>query len=67
MDFARKFALAGMLHHFTQSGNAYLEGFTPFWEVLFAHANDRAANFALETHGAEITTLIREFLVRKLV
>lgn len=26
----------------TQSGNAYLEGFTPFWEVLFAHANDRA-------------------------
>ncbi|MEV6430268.1 alpha/beta hydrolase [Nocardia sp. NPDC051463] len=28
----------------TQSGNAYLEGFTPFWEVLFAHANDRAAH-----------------------
>ncbi|WP_433245813.1 alpha/beta fold hydrolase [Streptosporangium sp. CA-135522] len=25
----------------TQSGNAYLEGFTPFWEVLFAHASDR--------------------------
>ncbi|WP_435590977.1 alpha/beta fold hydrolase [Nocardia sp. bgisy118] len=30
----------------TQSGNAYLEGFTPFWEVLFAHAKDRAANEA---------------------
>ncbi|WP_194829560.1 alpha/beta fold hydrolase [Nocardia sp. XZ_19_231] len=28
----------------TQSGNAYLEGFTPFWEVLFAHANDRVAH-----------------------
>ncbi|MFF5262081.1 alpha/beta fold hydrolase [Actinomadura viridis] len=28
----------------TQSGNAYEEGFTPFWEVLFAHAKDRAAN-----------------------
>ncbi|NKX90322.1 alpha/beta fold hydrolase [Nocardia coubleae] len=28
----------------TQSGNAYLEGFTPFWEPLFAHANDRAAH-----------------------
>ncbi|WP_406237002.1 alpha/beta fold hydrolase [Nocardia sp. NBC_01009] len=28
----------------TQSGNAYLEGFTPFWEVLFAHANDRATH-----------------------
>ncbi|GAA4968616.1 pimeloyl-ACP methyl ester carboxylesterase [Nonomuraea thailandensis] len=28
----------------TQSGNAYLEGFTPFWEVLFAHAKDRAAH-----------------------
>ncbi|MGK8522685.1 alpha/beta fold hydrolase [Nocardia asteroides] len=28
----------------TQSGNAYLEGFTPFWEVLFAHADDRAAH-----------------------
>lgn len=41
----------------TQSGNAYLEGgFTPFWDVLFAHAKDRAANeeevrekFTLET------------------
>ncbi|MFD3429860.1 alpha/beta fold hydrolase [Nocardia fluminea] len=28
----------------TQSGNAYLDGFTPFWEVLFAHADDRAAH-----------------------
>ncbi|WP_407108106.1 alpha/beta fold hydrolase [Rhodococcus aetherivorans] len=28
----------------TQSGNAYREGFTPFWEVLFAHAQDRAAH-----------------------
>ncbi|MYY09342.1 alpha/beta fold hydrolase [Streptomyces sp. SID4919] len=28
----------------TQSGNAYQEGFTPFWDVLFAHARDRAAN-----------------------
>ncbi|MEV0294886.1 alpha/beta hydrolase [Nocardia sp. NPDC050710] len=28
----------------TQSGNAYLEGFTPFWEVLFAHAEDRATH-----------------------
>jgi pimeloyl-ACP methyl ester carboxylesterase len=29
----------------TQSGNAYVEGFTtPFWDVLFAHAKDRAAN-----------------------
>ncbi|WP_235967699.1 alpha/beta fold hydrolase, partial [Streptomyces mesophilus] len=30
----------------TQSGNAYLEGFTSFWDVLFAHAEDRAANEA---------------------
>lgn len=30
----------------TQSGNAYLEGFTPFWDRLFAHARDRAANEA---------------------
>jgi len=29
-----------------QSGNAYLEGFTPFWDVLFAHAKDREANEA---------------------
>ncbi|MFE4461242.1 alpha/beta fold hydrolase [Nocardia tengchongensis] len=28
----------------TQSGNAYLEGFTPFWDILFAHAKDRAAH-----------------------
>ncbi|SCL51786.1 alpha/beta fold hydrolase [Micromonospora peucetia] len=28
----------------TQSGNAYTEGFTPFWDVLFAHAKDRAAH-----------------------
>lgn len=28
----------------TQSGNAYREGFTPFWEVLFAHAQDRTAH-----------------------
>jgi len=28
----------------SQSGNAYMEGFTPFWDVLFAHAADRAAN-----------------------
>ncbi|MCW2511520.1 MAG: alpha/beta hydrolase [Mycobacterium sp.] len=28
----------------TQSGNAYMEGFTPFWDILFAHAQDRAAN-----------------------
>ena len=25
----------------TQSGNAYVEGFTPFWDILFAHAKDR--------------------------
>lgn len=30
----------------SQSGNAYVEGFTPFWDVLFAHAKDRAANAA---------------------
>lgn len=29
-----------------QSGNAYLEGFTPFWDRLFAHAKDRPANEA---------------------
>jgi pimeloyl-ACP methyl ester carboxylesterase len=28
----------------SQSGNAYMEGFTPFWDILFAHAKDRAAN-----------------------
>jgi pimeloyl-ACP methyl ester carboxylesterase len=36
----------------TQSGNAYLEGFTPFWDRLFAHAQDRA------THEASV----REYL-----
>ncbi len=36
----------------TQSGNAYMEGFTPFWEVLFAHANDRA------THEPEVRKLL---------
>ncbi|WP_225803338.1 alpha/beta fold hydrolase [Streptomyces sp. NK15101] len=30
----------------SQSGNAYTEGFTPFWDVLFAHARDRAAHEA---------------------
>ncbi|MGW4701357.1 alpha/beta fold hydrolase [Streptomyces sp. NPDC004285] len=30
----------------SQSGNAYTEGFTPFWDVLFAHAKDREANEA---------------------
>lgn len=30
----------------SQSGNAYVEGFTPFWDILFAHAKDRAANQA---------------------
>ncbi|MFD1534880.1 alpha/beta hydrolase, partial [Pseudonocardia aurantiaca] len=32
--------------HCSQSGNAYLEGFTPFWDILFAHAKDRPANEA---------------------
>ncbi|MGK5673075.1 alpha/beta fold hydrolase [Micromonospora sp. URMC 106] len=36
----------------TQSGNAYTEGFTPFWEVLFAHAKDRA------THEPEVRKLL---------
>ncbi|MFC9664875.1 alpha/beta fold hydrolase [Nocardia sp. NPDC127606] len=36
----------------TQSGNAYLEGFTPFWEALFAHANDRV------THEPEVRELL---------
>jgi len=30
----------------SQSGNAYMEGFTPFWDRLFAHAKDRDANEA---------------------
>ncbi|MFJ4773076.1 alpha/beta fold hydrolase [Streptomyces uncialis] len=37
----------------TQSGNAYQEGFTPFWDVLFAHARDREAN---ETAVRELLT-----------
>lgn len=36
----------------TQSGNAYLAGFTPFWDRLFAHAEDRG------THEASV----REYL-----
>ncbi|WP_067541620.1 alpha/beta fold hydrolase [Nocardia crassostreae] len=28
----------------TQSGNAYMEGFTPFWELLFAHAEDHVTH-----------------------
>lgn len=28
----------------SQNGNAYVEGFTPFWDLLFAHAKDREAN-----------------------
>ncbi|MFE0736163.1 alpha/beta fold hydrolase [Streptomyces sp. NPDC058855] len=36
----------------TQSGNAYLEGFTPFWDVLFAHAEDRT------THEAAVRELL---------
>jgi len=28
----------------TQSGNAYVEGFTPFWDRLFDHAKDRATH-----------------------
>lgn len=36
----------------SQSGNAYLEGFTPFWDVLFAHAKDRA------THEPEVRKLL---------
>jgi pimeloyl-ACP methyl ester carboxylesterase len=37
----------------TQSGNAYREGFTPFWDVLFAHARDR------HTHGPAVRELLR--------
>lgn len=41
----------------SQSGNAYVEGFTPFWDTLFAHAKDRAANEAAtrELLGADAT------------
>ncbi|MEU9504838.1 alpha/beta hydrolase [Micromonospora sp. NPDC048170] len=35
-----------------QSGNAYTEGFTPFWDLLFAHAKDRA------THEPEVRKLL---------
>lgn len=35
-----------------QSGNAYHEGFTPFWDVLFAHAKDR------ETHEPAVRELL---------
>lgn len=38
----------------SQSGNAYMEGFTPFWDVLFAHAKDREAN---EAQVRELFTL----------
>jgi pimeloyl-ACP methyl ester carboxylesterase len=37
----------------TQSGNAYSDGFTPFWEVLFAHAKDRG------THEPAVRKLFR--------
>ncbi len=36
----------------SQSGNAYVEGFTPFWDVLFAHAEDR------ETHEPAVRELL---------
>ncbi|MFJ8014297.1 alpha/beta fold hydrolase [Streptomyces sp. NPDC096339] len=36
----------------SQSGNAYTEGFTPFWDVLFAHAEDRG------THEADVRELL---------
>jgi pimeloyl-ACP methyl ester carboxylesterase len=36
----------------SQSGNAYTEGFTPFWDVLFAHARDRA------THEPKVRELL---------
>jgi pimeloyl-ACP methyl ester carboxylesterase len=41
----------------SQSGNAYVEGFTPFWDTLFAHAKDRVANEAAtrELLGANAT------------
>jgi pimeloyl-ACP methyl ester carboxylesterase len=39
----------------SQSGNAYMEGFTPFWDRLFAHAQDRA------THEASV----REYLTHE--
>jgi pimeloyl-ACP methyl ester carboxylesterase len=36
----------------TQSGNAYVDGFTPFWDLLFAHAKDR------DTHEAAVRRLL---------
>ncbi|MFJ6656869.1 alpha/beta fold hydrolase [Streptomyces sp. NPDC091377] len=38
----------------TQSGNAYQEGFTPFWDLLFRHAADRAPH---ESAVRELLTL----------
>ena len=32
----------------TQSGNAYLEGFTPFWEPLFAYATNPSRETEIE-------------------
>ncbi|MGW0251702.1 alpha/beta fold hydrolase [Nocardia goodfellowii] len=45
----------------TQSGNAYLEGFTPFWDVLFAHAKDRAANEAEVRELLELDATIWQY------
>jgi pimeloyl-ACP methyl ester carboxylesterase len=36
----------------TQSGNAYVDGFTPFWDLLFAHAKDR------DTHETAVRRLL---------
>ncbi|KFU82157.1 Pimeloyl-ACP methyl ester carboxylesterase [Amycolatopsis lurida] len=41
-----------------QSGNAYVEGFTPFWDVLFAHAKDR------ETHEEAVRELLEPAATR---
>jgi pimeloyl-ACP methyl ester carboxylesterase len=42
----------------SQSGNAYVEGFTPFWDILFAHAKNRPANEAgVRRYLTEETTL----------
>jgi pimeloyl-ACP methyl ester carboxylesterase len=43
----------------TQSGNAYVEGFTPFWDVLFAHAKDRPA------HEPEVRKLLEADATRR--
>lgn len=37
----------------SQSGNAYVEGFTPFWDTLFAYADDR------RTHESRVRRLLR--------